>query len=230
MVLPATSLTAHDRRWRRGVGLFALGFALVLGPVACSDDDSGEDASPTEAVGADETDPSTTEPSEDEEGATEFSGVLAEPESADSAYTYADPAPEGAEMTVVVTEGEDATTFVLEVAGFEPDRGYAVHAHVNPCGTTGDDAGPHFQNEVDPAATPDEPSADPAYANPENEVWLDLSTDADGAGTGEAEVPFALGDDAPASIIVHAAMETAIGPGEAGMAGDRLACLDMPLQ
>lgn len=228
MVLTSAPLPTHVRRWTQGIGLAALGFALVLGPMACSDD-SSEGASSTETVGGDDTEPSTSEPSNGEEDATELSGVLAEPESADSAYTYADGAPEGAEMTVMVTEGEDATTFALEVTDFEPDRGYAVHAHVNPCGETGDDAGPHYQDEVDPAATPDEPSADPAYANPENEVWLDLSTDAEGAGEAEAEVPFTLADDAPASIVVHEEMKTATGPGDAGMAGDRIACLDMPL-
>ncbi|CAN5761824.1 hypothetical protein BH24ACT3_BH24ACT3_16670 [soil metagenome] len=199
-------LIAKARRWSQGVGFAAVGALLLIGTVACSDDDSGA------------------------EDATEFSGVLAEPESADTAYTYAGAAPAGAEMTVEVAEGEDTTNFALDSTGFEPDRGYAIHAHVDPCGTTGDDAGPHYQEEVDPAATPEEPSADPTYANPENEVWLDLSTDDEGAGTSEAEMPFAFGEEAPASIVVHEEMETATGPGEEGRAGGRLACLDTPLR
>ena len=36
-------------------------------------------------------------------------------------------------------------------------------------------AGPTFQNVVDPV----QPSVDPAYANPENEIWLDFRTDDD---------------------------------------------------
>ena len=55
-----------------------------------------------------------------------------------------------------------------------------------PCGPTGDAAGPHFQNQVDPAAAPGKPSTDPAYANPQNEIWLDLRTDGDGDGEVES--------------------------------------------
>lgn len=40
----------------------------------------------------------------------------------------------------------------------------------------------------------------------------------------------ALAERSPQSIVVHAEPMTATGPGEAGMAGDRLACLDMPLE
>ena len=75
-----------------------------------------------------------------------------------------------------------ATEVRLDVDGLLPNRGYAAHAHVNACGPTGDVAGPHFQNQVDPAAAPGKPSTDPAYANPQNEIWLDLRTDGDGAG------------------------------------------------
>ena len=86
-------------------------------------------------------------------------------------------------------------------------------------------AGPHFQNRVDPAATPQAPSSDPAYANPQNEVWLDLRTDGDGAGTATTTVPFAFPGRAPASVVVHEKEMTATAPGQAGTAGGRLACL-----
>ena len=130
---------------------------------------------------------------------------------------------------VTLTEEDSSTTFLLEVTGMMPDRGYAVHAHVDPCGATGDAAGPHSQNEIDPAATPDAPSSDPAYANPQNEVWLDVMTDAEGSGSAEATVPFAFTATPSQSIIVHEEMMTKTAPGEAGMAGDRLACLNTPL-
>ena len=106
-------------------------------------------------------------------------------------------APEGAQVALEVVPGDGSTTATFRVAGMLPDRGYAVHAHVRPCGPTGNDAGPHFQNRVDPAATPQAPSSDPAYANPQNEVWLDLRTDGDGAGTATATVPFAFPDRRP---------------------------------
>ena len=85
-------------------------------------------------------------------------------------------------MTVETVRAEADTSVALTVAGLLPNRGYAAHLHTRPCGPTGADAGPHFQNRVDPAATPEQPSTDPAYANPQNEFWLDVRTDAAGAG------------------------------------------------
>ncbi|MDQ2584892.1 superoxide dismutase family protein [Saccharothrix yanglingensis] len=156
-------------------------------------------------------------------------GVLAEVSSADVAFTY-DPvaAPPGAELELQVAEGEGSTTVRLLVDGLQPDRGYAVHAHTEPCGETGADAGPHYQHDQDPAAGPDKPSTDPTYANPQNEIWLDLTTDAQGAGSTETTVPFGFGDRAPASIVVHEKEATATEPGQAGSAGGRVACLTAP--
>ena len=109
-------------------------------------------------------------------------------DSGSRAVTY-DPAvvPTGAQMSVNISQAADGTVVALEVDGLLPNRGYAAHAHVNPCGATGADAGPHFQHAVDPAAGPDHPSVDPAYANADNEVWLDLQTDANGDGRAEAD-------------------------------------------
>jgi superoxide dismutase, Cu-Zn family len=164
-------------------------------------------------------------------GDREAEGVLAPPDRAANAFTY-NPAlaPEGAELSVDV-RGEGTTTAVeLQVAGLLPDRGYAAHAHVNPCGATGDAAGPHFQNNVDPAAAPGKPSVDPAYANPQNEIWLDLRTDGEGDGEATAEVPFTFGDRAPASVVIHEAQVTATEAGKAGSAGTRLACITVPFR
>ena len=153
-------------------------------------------------------------------------GVLATPAQGGPAMTYAPAtAPEGAQVALEVVPGDGSTTATFRVTGMLPDSGYAVHAHVRPCGTAGNDAGPHFQNRVDPAATPQAPSSDPAYANPQNEVWLDLRTDGDGAGTATTTVPFAFPDRAPASVVVHEKEMTATTPGQAGTAGGRLACL-----
>jgi len=228
------------RLHRRAVSA-AASLALVLG--ACSDDDSSAtdtsagstatSTAPTAAAATGSTSAGETVTTPGGSATTDehaFAASLAEPGSSEGGVTYdPDAAPDGAELAVTVTQDKSSATFLLEVTGMQPDRGYAVHAHVNPCGDTGDAAGPHFQNEVDPAATPDAPSVDPAYANPKNEVWLDIMTDADGAGTSEATAPFVFNDEAPASIIVHAEMMTATARGEAGSAGDRLACLDMPL-
>jgi len=156
-------------------------------------------------------------------------GAVAPPDRAADAFTYS-PAlvPEGANLAVYATPNGTSTTVRLEVLGLLPERGYAAHAHANACGPTGDAAGPHFQNRQDPAAGPGKPSTDPAYANPQNEVWLDLTTDGDGDGEATATVPFTFTDRAPASVVVHEAMATATEPGKAGSAGARLACLTVP--
>jgi Cu-Zn family superoxide dismutase len=168
----------------------------------------------------------------DESGGTVTAeGTLAAAADGSGAVTY-NPAvaPVGARLSVAVDDdGDGGTTVTLDVEGLLPDRGYAAHAHVKPCGATAADAGPHFQNTVDPAAGPGRPSTDPDYANPENEVWLDLHTDADGDGHAEADVPFAFVDNrSPRSVVIHEAEETATDAGHAGTAGGRAACITLP--
>jgi Cu-Zn family superoxide dismutase len=157
-------------------------------------------------------------------------GTLAAADGGSGAVTYnPDVAPVGARISVTITEEGDGTAVALDVEGLLPDRGYAAHAHVKPCGASGADAGPHFQNTADPAASADHPSTDPAYANPENEVWLDLHTGADGDGHAEAEVPFtSTPNRSPRSVVVHEAESTATHAGHAGTAGSRVACLTLP--
>lgn len=170
-------------------------------------------------------------PDSPEPGTPAAQGQLAPPERAQNAFTYNQAlAPEGTQMSVYVEPDGTSTRIRLDVEGLLPDRGYAAHAHVNACGANGDAAGPHFQNRPDPAAGPGRPSTDPAYANPQNEIWLDLRTDGDGNGTANAEVPFTFADRAPASVIIHEAEKTATDAGKAGTAGGRLACLTTPFK
>lgn len=207
--------TAHAHRSRLGALVAGAGL-LVLG--ACTEDDGG-------AISTD----STAAPGEESAGSPDSTaGTLVDAAQGGGAVSY-DPAlaPLGAELTVGVEAGDEQTSVALEVAGLLPDRGYAAHLHTQPCGATGADAGPHFQHEVDPAATPEAPSSDPAFANPENEIWLDVQTDADGAGTSTADVPFAFGDEGPRSLIIHAEERTATEPGAAGSAGPRVACMTL---
>jgi Cu-Zn family superoxide dismutase len=119
------------------------------------------------------------------------------------------------------------TTVALSVDSLLADRGYAAHIHSEPCGVSGADAGPHYQHVVDPAATPDKPSVDPQFANPTNELWLDLVTDSSGRGSFQAQVPFGFGARPPGSVVIHEAAPTATDPGEAGTAGARLACMSI---
>lgn len=199
---------------------------ILLAVGACSSPEPAAPAAPAPTATAAE--PTGIAP---QNGSSTAEGVLAPPERAGNAVTY-NPAlaPEGAELSVDVSTEDGTTVIGLDVAGLLPNRGYAAHAHTNPCGATGDAAGPHFQNNADPAAAPGRPSTDPAYANPQNEIWLDFRTDGQGDGQATAEVPFVFGDRAPASVVIHEAEATATGPGQAGSAGARLACLTVPFR
>jgi len=208
-----------------GVRLPILAVAALLAG-GCASGQPAASAPPPSAAA-----PSATAGSTATADDTDVDGVLAPPDGASNAFTY-NPAlaPEGAQVDVEVDARGGTTEIRLDVEGMLPNRGYAAHAHVNACGPTGDAAGPHFQNQVDPAAAPGKPSTDPAFANPQNEIWLDLRTDGEGNGESRAEVPFAFTDRAPASIVIHEAETTGTAPGQAGSAGARLACVTVPFR
>ncbi|MGH3900992.1 MAG: superoxide dismutase family protein [Pseudonocardiaceae bacterium] len=155
-------------------------------------------------------------------------GALTEPNPDSNAITY-NPAlaPVGARLAVTMIPSGTSTNVELTVSGLQPNRGYAVHTHENTCSENPAFAGAHYQNRIDPAATPQQPSTNPEYANPNNEVWLDVRTDAGGSGVTQVTVPFVFTDRGPGSVVVHEAEQTATGPGEAGEAGARIACLTL---
>jgi len=222
--------TMTTSQLRRGLGIrlpILAAAALLAG--GCASGQPAAPASPPATPSA--TAPAATAESTTDDGAADAEGALAAPQNASNAFTY-NPAlaPEGAQIEADVDHRAGVTEVQLDVDGLLPNRGYAAHAHVNACGPTGDAAGPHFQNQVDPAAAPGKPSTDPAYANPQNEIWLDLRTDGDGAGEARAEVPFAFTDRAPGSIVIHEAETTGTAPGQAGSAGARLACVTVPFR
>ena len=135
---------------------------------------------------------------------------------------YSTAIPEGASARVdAVYNASGASIFVLHVWGLAPNTAYGSHAHVNACGATGAAAGPHYQHVVDPH----QPSTDPAYANPHNEVWLDFETDSDGNATATSTEDWQFSADRrPGSVIIHVET-THTGPDDSGTAGARLACL-----
>lgn len=141
---------------------------------------------------------------------------------AGQAITY-DPAlvPVGSAATVRTGFVDGATTTSLQVRGLKPNTAYGAHAHVNPCGPTGDAAGPHYQLEQDPV----KPSVDPAFANPRNEIWLDLTTDAQGNGTATSTNPWMFPADRRAKAVIIHEMATMTEPGKAGTAGKRPGCV-----
>lgn len=123
-----------------------------------------------------------------------------------------------------VYDGAGRTHVQLQVWGLAPDTEYGAHAHTNPCGATGAAAGPHFQHVQDPVT----PSTDPAYANPENEIWLDLTTNAAGHGVATTVVPWQFSPTRRAQSVILHVEHTHTGPQDSGVAGARLACLSVP--
>lgn len=121
--------------------------------------------------------------------------------------------------------GGAATSVRLRVSGLLPNRTYGAHVHTKQCGRTPDASGPHYQNVKDPI----QPSTDPAYANPENEVWLDFTTDVGGRATAGSRHDWRFRPGEARSVVIHE-HGTATEPGEAGTAGARLACLTVPFE
>ena len=130
--------------------------------------------------------------------------------------------PKGATAEVkAVYDSAGRSTIRLQVRGLKPNTKYGAHAHVEPCGLTGADAGPHFQHVIDPRT----PSVDPNFANPRNEIWLDLTTNSTGKGVAVTTVPWQFSPDRRAHSVVIHEKHTSTEPGSAGTAGARLGCL-----
>lgn len=138
------------------------------------------------------------------------------------AITYKpDQVPVGGQINVASSGAEGKNKVTVEVKGLQPNRAYGGHVHVKPCGPTGEDAGSHYQEKADPV----KPSVDPAFANPQNEVWLDFHTDAQGNASTTAEGTWALATREDAQSVVIHETHTHTEAGKAGTAGGRLACI-----
>lgn len=121
-----------------------------------------------------------------------------------------------ARVHVVVNHGADGKTLVnLHVDGLPAGRAFGAHLHRDGCATSF--GGPHYQ-APDPAA----PVA--ANADPDHEVWLDFTTNAQGRGRALAAVPFEVQPGSRA-VVIHQGAHTMTG----GTAGQRLACIDVSI-
>ncbi|MFD1530796.1 superoxide dismutase [Pseudonocardia aurantiaca] len=129
----------------------------------------------------------------------------------------------GSRAAVQSRSRNGSTTVRLAVRGVEPRRVYGAHLHANPCGARPEDAGPHFQYTVDPM----QPSVDPRFANPQNEIWLDVVTDETGAGSAEATVEWEFPADRRAGSVVVHAMPTSGERVGVDTAGARVACISV---
>lgn len=123
-------------------------------------------------------------------------------------------APKGSQASVTVESSNGQTRTSLVAEGLLPDRRYGAHLHTKPCGSKPDDSGPHYQHH-------------PGQIDPTSEVWLDFTTDGEGAGRASARHEWSL-DPAkvPGSLVIHAKATKPSGP-QAGTAGDRIACLTL---
>ncbi|MFI6338006.1 superoxide dismutase family protein [Streptomyces sp. NPDC050535] len=113
------------------------------------------------------------------------------------------------------TEAGGATTVRLKVEGLKPGYVYGVHVHQKPCGAEPAAAGGHYQHRKDPV----QPSMDPAYANADNEVWLDFTPDGNGAGDASARHGWNFRPGEASSVVLH---------DKPGMTGSRIACFTVP--
>ncbi|HWO61141.1 MAG TPA: superoxide dismutase family protein [Umezawaea sp.] len=128
--------------------------------------------------------------------------------------------PVGAKVAMASEKDGSGTKVTMTVEGLLPNHEYGAHVHTKPCGAKPADAGPHYQNDKDPVS----PSVDPAFANKDNEIWLDFTTDAKGDAAASASVKWSFRGGEANAAVIHAA-HTMTEAGKAGTAGDRLACL-----
>ncbi|MEU4213121.1 superoxide dismutase family protein [Streptomyces sp. NPDC026206] len=133
--------------------------------------------------------------------------------------------PEGSRVSVMERTGHDGTRIELRVRGIEAGRTFGAHVHTKPCGSAPDASGPHYQNVKDPK----QPSMDPKYANARNEVWLDFTTDKQGKGGSDTTVKWSFRAGEARSVVIHE-HGTETTPGHAGMAGARLACVNVAFE
>ncbi|MFE6847490.1 superoxide dismutase family protein [Streptomyces sp. NPDC057686] len=133
--------------------------------------------------------------------------------------------PAGSKVTVTARVEGDGTLVTLRLHGVAPNRTFGAHVHQKPCGSKPNDSGPHYQNAVDPQ----QPSTNPAYANPRNETWLDITTDHHGDGASASTLTWRYRAGAARSVVIHE-HATHTEPGTAGTAGARLACINVPFE
>ncbi|GAA3431739.1 hypothetical protein GCM10018954_013400 [Kutzneria kofuensis] len=140
------------------------------------------------------------------------------------AVTYAPGlVPVGSTATVFATPTPNgSTTVVLYVEGLLANHQYGAHVHQKHCGAAPEDAGAHYQNIPDPV----QPSVNPAYANSQNEIWLDFTTDRHGNAWTVSSVNWQFTERHAGSVVIHAE-HTHTDPGHAGTAGARLGCVSV---
>ena len=81
----------------------------------------------------------------------------------------------------------------LMVTGLPANRTFGAHVHTAPCGTDPSASGGHYQHSTGAS----QPLAD-------RELWLDVTTDAQGRGTTTTTVPWTFAPGTAGSVVIHA--------------------------
>lgn len=97
----------------------------------------------------------------------------------------------------------------LMVTGLPAGRTFGAHVHTGSSGADPIASGGHYQHSTDPSV----PLA-------EREVWLDVTSDANGRGVATTTVPWAFAPGSAGSVVIHALPTNTT----TGAAGARLAC------
>jgi Cu-Zn family superoxide dismutase len=100
------------------------------------------------------------------------------------------------------------TTVRLMVDGLPPGRTFGAHVHTGTCGSDPTTSGGHYQH----------PGASGTLA--QREVWLDVTSDAEGRGVTTTTVPWSFAAGTAGSVVIHALPTNP----STGAAGARLAC------
>jgi Cu-Zn family superoxide dismutase len=120
----------------------------------------------------------------------------------------ANPAKNVAGTVKSCTEG-GVTRVVLNVTGAGASRAYGGHVHVADCATGM--AGGHYRADAGAGATST------------NEVWVDFTSTAAGAGTADVKASFVVRPGEAKSVVIHDHTTDS-----AGAAGAKLACINVP--
>jgi len=139
--------------------------------------------------------------------------------------TAYDPALAGATARLDVEYDAAGDTHLrLAVEGLAPSTLYVVRAHVDGCPAAAAGLGDVFQSSPNPDPTsPD----DERYRNSVNEVWLDVRTDATGAGVRRQRQPWQFAPTWRAGSVVLHALLPVERQGDP-VVGAPLACLEVP--
>lgn len=107
--------------------------------------------------------------------------------------------PAGARIEVEQrSDSGQGTTVLLHVSGVRPGHAFGARVHTKPCGADPAAAGAPYQNLIDPLRSP----TDPTYVNAQNEVWLDFTADAQGAGEAQAHHAWDFRSGQAGSVVI----------------------------